>query len=58
MNREKLHEAIHMMITTDRMHKRLFDTKLCDIGIHRSAHIILINIHIIICIKIKNLSDI
>lgn len=45
MNREKLHEAIRMMITTDRMHKRLFDTKLCDIGIHRSAHIILINIH-------------
>ncbi len=45
MNKEKLHAAIRMMITTDRMHKRLFDTKLCDIGIHRSAHMILINIH-------------
>lgn len=44
MNKEKLHAAIRMMITTDRMHKRLFDSKLCDLGIHRSAHIILINI--------------
>ena len=44
MNKEKLHAAIRMMITTDRMHKRLFDTKLCDLDIHRSAHIILINI--------------
>ncbi len=45
MNREKLTEAIRMMITTDRMHKRMFDTTLGDIGIHRSAHIILISIH-------------
>lgn len=45
MNKEKLQAAIRMMITTDRMHKRLFDTKLCDLGIHRSAHMILINIH-------------
>ena len=44
MNKEKLHTAIRMMITTDRMHKRLFDKRLGDIGIHRSAHIILINI--------------
>ena len=45
MNKEKLSEAIHMMITTDRMHKRLFNNKLSDIGMHRTAHIILISIY-------------
>lgn len=45
MNTEKLEAAIRMMMTTDRMHKQVFDKRLADIGIHRSAHIILLNIY-------------
>lgn len=45
MNEEKLEGAIRMMMTTDRMHKQVFDKRLADIGIHRSAHIILLNIY-------------
>ena len=45
MNSERLEAAIRMMISTDRMHKQVFDKRLADIGIHRSSHIILLNIH-------------
>lgn len=44
MNKDKLETAIQKMISTDRMHKRLFDNSLSDIGIHRSAHMILLSI--------------
>ena len=45
MNNEKLEAAIRMMMNTDRMHKQVFDKRLAEIGIHRSSHIILLNIH-------------
>ena len=44
MNEEKLTRALRLMICNDRMHKKIFDVKLKSMGLHRSAHIILVNI--------------
>lgn len=44
MNEEKLREAMRLMMCNGRMHKKLFGFKLKDIGIHRSAHVILLSV--------------
>ncbi len=40
----KLETAVNMMIRTDRMHKCLIDSKVHDIGIHRTQHRILMHL--------------
>ena len=40
----KLTQAIDMMIKTDRMHKSLIDSRVKDIGIHRTQHRILMHL--------------
>ena len=41
MNEEKRTQAVRLMVCNARMHKKLFDFRLKDIGIHRSAFAIL-----------------
>ncbi len=40
----KLSRAVEMMIKTDRMHKCMIDARVREIGIHRTQHIILMNL--------------
>ena len=40
----KLSQAVDMMIRTDRMHKSMIDSRVREIGIHRTQHIILMNL--------------
>lgn len=40
----KLTQAIDMMIKTDRMHRSLIDSRVRDIGIHRTQHRILMQL--------------
>ena len=44
MSENKLALAIEMMIRTDRMHKALIDSRVKEIGIHRTQHRILMNL--------------
>lgn len=41
MFENRLETAIRMMINTDKMHRRLFDSHLSELGIHRSLHLLL-----------------
>ena len=38
------HRACRMFMGTDRMHRRLFERLVTDLGIHRSQHFLLMNI--------------
>ena len=44
MNEEKISSAVNVMIQTDRMHKQLLDSNVSKIGIHRTAHRVLMHI--------------
>ena len=44
MAENKLERAIDMMIRTDHMHKALIDSRVRDIGIHRTQHRILMHL--------------
>ncbi len=44
MSDTKLSQAIEMMIRTDHMHKALIDSRVRDIGIHRTQHRILMHL--------------
>ncbi len=44
MQNKKLEAAVDMMIKTDRMHRCLIDSKVHDIGIHRTQHRILMHL--------------
>lgn len=44
MSEAKLSKAIEMMIRTDRMHKCLIDSRVREIGIHRTQHMILMHL--------------
>ena len=44
MNQNKITEAVNIMIQTDRMHKHLLDSRVSGIGLHRTAHRILMHI--------------
>ncbi|MBP3401598.1 MAG: MarR family transcriptional regulator [Clostridia bacterium] len=44
MSDTKLSKAIEMMIRTDHMHKALIDSRVRDIGIHRTQHRILMRL--------------
>lgn len=44
MSDTKLSRAIEMMIRTDHMHKALIDSRVRDIGIHRTQHRILMRL--------------
>lgn len=44
MANDKLARAVEMMIRTDHMHKYLIDTRVRDIGIHRTQHRILMHL--------------
>jgi DNA-binding MarR family transcriptional regulator len=44
MSVTKLEEAIDIMIRTDRMHKSLIDSRVREIGIHRTQHRILMHL--------------
>ncbi len=44
MSETKLSRAINMMIKTDHMHKALIDTRVRDLGIHRTQHRILMHL--------------
>ena len=44
MDTSKISSAVNAMITTNRMHKHLFDLSVADIGIHRTQHRILMYI--------------
>lgn len=48
MLENRIETAIRTMMTTDKMHRRLFDRHLSDIDIHRSAH------HLLFCIQKNN----
>ena len=41
MSESKLSSAINMMIKTDHMHKALIDSRMRDLGVHRTQHRIL-----------------
>ena len=44
MNEEKISSAVNVMIQTDRMHKHLLDSNVSKIGLHRTAHRVLMHI--------------
>lgn len=44
MNEDKLDRAIEMMIKTDHMHKALIETRVSELGIHRTQHRILMHL--------------
>lgn len=45
MSENNTFAAVNMLISTNRMHKRLIDSSVCDnIGLHRTQHIILMHL--------------
>lgn len=48
----KLSRAVDMMIRTDRMHKSMIDSRVKEIGIHRTQHRILM--HLARCDKLPS----
>ena len=44
MPNEKLTYAVQMMIRTNKMHKAMIDSRVKEIGIHRTQHIILMSL--------------
>ena len=44
MDNTKLYQAIDMMIRTDHMHRMLIDSRVREIGIHRTQHRILMHL--------------
>ena len=44
MSESKLSRAIEMMIKTDKMHRCMIDSRVKEIGIHRTQHRILMNL--------------
>ena len=44
MKEDILFSAVNMMIKMNHMHKHLIDNIVCDIGIHRTHHIILMHL--------------
>ena len=44
MPSEKLTNAVHMMIRTNKLHRAMIDSRVKEIGLHRTQHIILMSL--------------